>query len=155
MTGVGDAGLAVTAVAGAFIADDVVGDAAPGMPLGTRARLAARAAVALPVVAAGWLLVLTVHQRVAEVPETVALPIHVVTALGLTSSAVAMAALAERTLVLPSPGAVGVMVMAGIGAVSRVVPEAWLEALPPGRVVSAVTVVSALAVVAVATREPR
>lgn len=156
------AGLALTALAAAFVADDAALEAAPGTPVEVRARLAVRAVVALPVVVLGWLLVLAVHHSVTAVP---AAPGHVgpaapdvvdraVASVGAGSAALALATLAGRFRSLASPGAAGMGAIACLGVASTALPTAVLAALPPAGVVWPPTVLLAVVTIALATREP-
>jgi hypothetical protein len=152
---VGDAGLAFTAVAAAFIADDISLEAAPATPVDARARLMARAAVAVPVAAGGWLLVLGVYQAGTSSPGLFDdIAGHAWCGLALACAALGFAALGGKLRSVVSPGAAGVAAMACVGVVSRVAPAGWLQALPSGDVVSAAAILFGLVTLAVTTREP-
>lgn len=154
MTSVGEAGLAFTAVALAFVVDDVTLDAAPATPVHARARLVARAAVAVPVAVAGWLLVLAVYHVVSSSAEAAEIGRRGRAGLALASAAIGFAAVGGRWRSVASPGGAGVGAMACVGLVSMVSPKAWLEALPPGDLLLPAAVLFGLVTVAVATREP-
>ncbi len=151
---VGDAGLALTAVVGAFIADDPALEAAPATPIEARARLVARAAAATPVAVVGWLLVLGVYDHVTPHPAAVDLVNRALAALGLGSAALALGALSGKLRSVVSPGTAAVGAMAGLGVASLVVPEKWLEVLPPALMIWPATILLALVTVAVTTKEP-
>lgn len=149
----GDTGLAFTAVAPAFIADDAASAAAPATPVDARARLLARAVVAMPVAVAGWVAVLGVYRFVTS---SVGIDVsdRAVAALAMVSAALAFAALGGRLSSAVSPGAAGVAAMAFLGVLWSVSPNAWAEALPPGELLSMSAILFGLVTVAVATREP-
>lgn len=151
---VADAGLALTAVVTAFIADDPTLEAAPATPIEARARLVARAAAAVPVAVVGWLLVLTVYDSITPEPAAIDLAGRALAALGLGSAALALAALTGRFQSVVSPGAAAVGAMACAGVASRALPGRWLEALPAAHAAWPATVLLALITVAVATTEP-
>ena len=153
MTLAGDVALAFTAVAGAFLLDDPTAAAAPATPIGARARLLARAAVALPVAVAGWLVVLAVYRRVGA-SAAAGVADRAPSALGLASAAVGFGALGASLGFDRSPGAAGAAVMAGGGALTRACPAGWLEALPSGDALGLAAIPFALVAVAAATREP-
>lgn len=148
----GDTGLAFTAVATAFIADDAASAAAPASPVGARARLLARAAVAIPVAVAGWTAVLGVYHFVTSAGIDVSA--RALAAPAMASAALAFAALGGRLSSAVSPGAAGVAAMALLAVVWTVAPKAWLDALPPGELICASAFLIGLVTVAVATREP-
>lgn len=154
MTLVGEAGLAFTAVTLAFIVDDVTRDAAPATPVDARLRLVGRAIVAAPVVLAGWLLVLAVYHSVTPSAGAADVADRALGGLALASVALGLAALGGRVGSVMSPGAVGVGAMACAGVVSRVSPEAWLEALPPGKLLCPAAILFGVLTVAIATSEP-
>lgn len=152
---VGEAGLAFTAVALAFIVDDVTRDAAPATPVDARMRLVGRAVVAAPVVLAGWLLVLAVYQSVTtSSPAAGDIAGEARLGLALACGALGFAALGANLRSVVSPGAAGVAAMACVGVISRVAPAQWLQALPPGDVVSAAAILFGVVTVAVTTGEP-
>ncbi len=154
MTLVGEAGLAFTAVAPAFLVDDGTLDAAPATPIEARARLVARAVVAVPVAVAGWLLVLAVYHVVTSSAEAAGVGDRAQAGLTLASAALACAALGGKLRSIASPGAAGVGAMACVGVVLRVSPGAWLEALPPGDLICPAVILFGLVTVTVSTREP-
>lgn len=151
---VGKVGLASTAVAAAFVADDAALETAPATPVAARARLTARAVVAVPVVVLGWVLVLGVHHSVSPLPAAPDLVDRALAGLGVGSTGLALATLAGRLQAVVSPGAAGVGAMACLGVASMVLPAASLAALPAAEVVWPPTILLALVTVAVATREP-
>lgn len=153
MTLLGDTGLAFTAVAPAFIADDATSAAAPATPVDARARLLARSVVAMPVAAAGWMLVLVVYRFVTSA-VVVDVSARALVGLAMASVALAFAALGGRLSSAVSPGAVGVAAMALLGVLWTVAPKVWVDALPPGELLPASAILFSLATVAVATREP-
>jgi len=154
MSLVGDAGLAFSAVALAFIMDDATGDAAPATPVDARERLVARAALAVPVAVAGWLLVLAVYHQVASSAGTAGMGERARVGAALACAAVGFAAVGGRLLAVGSPGAAGAGAMACIGAASMVSPNALLEALPPADLLCPAAVLLGLVAVALGTREP-
>lgn len=154
MTLVGEAGLAFTAVALAFIVDDVTRDAAPATPVDARPRLVGRAIVAAPVVLAGWLLVLAMYHWVTHSAGAADVADQALGGLALASAAVGLAALGGRVGSVLSPGAAGAGAMACVGVISRVAPAQWLQALPPGDVVSAAAILFGVVTVAVTAGEP-
>ncbi len=154
MTLVGEAGLAFTAVTLAFIVDDVTRDAAPATPVDARPRLVGRAIVAAPVVLAGWLLVLAVYHWVTPSAGAADVADQALGGLALASAAVGLAALGGRVGSVMSPGAAGAGAMACVGVISRVAPAQWLQALPPGDVVSAAAILFGVVTVAVTAGEP-
>lgn len=149
----GDAGLAFAAVAPAFIADDAASTAAPATPVDARARLFARAVVAMPVAVAGWVAVLGAYRFVTS-SGGIDVSARALAALAMASAALAFGALGGRLSSAVSPGAAGVAAMAFLGILWSVAPKAWAEALPPGELISASAILLALVTVAVATREP-
>ena len=150
---VGETGLALSAVAGAFIADDLTAQAAPATPLGAGARLAARAAFMVPLTIVGWLLVLAVYASVAP-SFSADLAQRALSGLALACAALAFAAVAGRFRSVMSPGALGVAAMATLGLVLTTVPARWLAHLPSGEVLRPVTILVGLLVVVAATQEP-
>ena len=154
MTLVGEAGLAFTAVTLAFIVDDVTRDAAPATPVDARPRLVGRAIVAAPVVLAGWLLVLAVYHSVTPSAGAADVADQALGGLALASAALGLAALGGRVGSVMSPGAAGAGAMACVGVISRVAPAQWLQALPPGDVVSAAAILFGVVTVAVTAGEP-
>lgn len=151
---VGEAGLAVTALAAAFIADDASADAAPATPVEAPRRLAIRAGLALPVVVAGWLAVLGVYTWVSPDPLGELGP-RAWAGVGIAAAALAVSAIGGRLASVPSPGAAGAGAMVALGVGLGLVPLRWLDYLPPGPVVSGVVVGVGVGVVVRATREPR
>ena len=149
---VGEAGLAFTALAAAFIADDATRDAAPAMPTEARARLAARAVLTVPVTVVGWFVVLAVYVWSAPVPPVVGE--RALAGLGLATAALALAALSGKLRAVESPGAAGVGAMVALGMVRFILPSTWRAALPPGEVLWPLIIMLALITVAAATREP-
>ena len=154
LTLVGEAGLAFTAVALAFIVDDVALDAAPATPVDARPRLVGRAIVAAPVVLAGWLIVLAMYHSVTPSAAAADVADQALGGLALASAALGLAALGGRVGSVMSPGAAGAGAMACAGVVSRVFPEAWLEALPPGKLLCPAVILFGVLTVAIATSEP-
>lgn len=154
LTLVGEAGLAFTAVTLAFIVDDLTLDAAPATPVDARTRLVGRAIVAAPVVVAGWLLVLAVYQSVTSSPAAGDIAAEARLGLALACGAIGFAALGASLRSVVSPGAAGVAAMACVGVISRVAPAQWLQALPPGDVVSAAAILFGVVTAAVTTGEP-
>lgn len=150
---VGETGLAFTAAATAFIADDPGREAAPSTPVEAPARLARRAWLMLPVAVAGWLAVLALYTWVSPVPP-MNLAHRALAGLGVASSALGVAALGSRFRSVVSPGAAGIAAVAVLGVALEVVPVRWSAHLPEGVVLWPVTVVVSLLVVAYATREP-
>lgn len=153
MSLLGDTGLAFTAVAPAFIADDAASAAAPASPVDARARLLARATVATPVAVAGWMAVLGVYHFVTS-SAAIDVSARALAALAMASAALGFAALGGRLSSAVSPGAAGVAAMAFLGVVWSVAPKAWVDALPPGELICAPAILFGLVTVAVATREP-
>lgn len=153
MSLLGDTGLAFTAVAPAFIADDAASAAAPATPVDARSRLLARAAVAMPVAVAGWMAVLGVYRFVTSSAGS-DLSARSITALAMASAALAFAALGGRLSSAVCPGAAGVATMTVLGMLWMVAPVAWVDALPPGGLISASAILFGLVTVAFATREP-
>ncbi|MDQ3978892.1 MAG: hypothetical protein M3314_05000 [Actinomycetota bacterium] len=147
-------GLAFTAVAVAFLADDVTSEASPAVPVEAPARLRLRLAVGVPAVAMGWLLVLAVSDRVIPGGLLDHASGSAVASVGLAATALAMAVVARRTRAAVSPGAVGVASVATVGLASLAVPTAWIEALPPPEAAWPVLIALALLTIAVAGREP-
>lgn len=154
MTLVGEAGLAFTAVTLAFIVDDVTRDAAPATPVDARPRLVGRAIVAAPVVLAGWLLVLAVYHWVTPSAGAADVADQALGGLALASAALGLAALGGRVGSVMSPGAAGAGAMACAGVVSRVSPEAWLEALPPTKLLCPAAILFGVLTAVIATSEP-
>lgn len=72
----------------------------------------------------------------------------------MASAAVAFGVLGGRLWPVISPGAAGVAAMACLGVAWTVAPKAWLEALPPARLLCASAMLFGLVTVAIATREP-
>ncbi len=149
---VGETGLALAAAVAAFIADDATREAAPATPVAARARLAVRAALMLPVVIAGWLLVLALYARV--LPPSIDLGHRALAGLGVASGALALAAVGSRFWSIASPGAAGLAAMATLGLVLQLVPDRWMAHAPAGTVLWPVTILASLLVVAHATQEP-
>lgn len=155
MTLLGETSLAFTAVTAAFIADDIFMEAAPATPTEAWFRLVVRAGVAGPVIAAGWLLVLVVYDSVSAVPVTADIASRGMVGLGLGSMALALATACDRRWAVASPGVAGLGAMACLALTWRILPEVWLKSLPPAEVLWPVTIVLALGLAVVATREPR
>lgn len=149
----GDAGLAFTAIAAAFTADDPTLDAAPAMPVPARLRMAARAVVLLPMTVSGWLLVAALDGGLNPA-ATRDLAGSALVALGLASAALGIAALAAKRWSLESPGAVGAGAMACLLMVLRALPASWLDPLPPTKMWAPATAIVALVLVAMTTKEP-
>lgn len=150
---VAETGLAFTAVMAAFIADDPTTEAAPGTPVEAPARLAVRAGLMVPVAVAGWLSVLAVYACVTP-GLAVDLGERALAGSGISSAALAVAALATKVRSVVSPGAAAAGVMAAFGLSLQVVPVRWLEHLPSGRVLWPVTILVGLLVVVAAAKEP-
>lgn len=150
----GEWGLAFTAAGAAFLADDATREAAPATPVGARARMAARAALAGPVVVAGWVLILLVYDAVTPAAVTADVPDRALAGVGLGAAALGLATLGDKVRAVTSPGAVGVGATACLAVASQSVPERWLAALPPPAVLWPVTVLVAVATAVVAEREP-
>lgn len=151
---VGELGLAFTAMAVAFLADDPTTDAAPAVPVEAPARLRLRLAVGAPAAAAGWLLVLAVSDQVVPGGLLDDVAGRALAGVGLAATALAMAVVAGRTGAATSPGAVGVAALATVGLASLVVPTAWVDALPPPEAAWPVLIAMAWLTIAVAGREP-
>lgn len=151
---VGRAGLVLTAAAAAFVVDDAAVEAAPASPVEVRARLAARAAVAVPVVVSAWLVVLAVQLGVTAASAAPAVAERALMSMGAGSAALAAAAVAARWRHLASPGAVGMSVVATLGAGWAALPARAVDALPPAEVAWPVVILAAFGVAAWATREP-
>lgn len=154
MSLLGEAGLAFTAAAVAFIGDDPTLEAAPATPIEARARLVTRATLAVPVVVAGWLLVLVVYDSLTPVSVTAERADLALAGLGVGAAALALAAVGGRLRSVQSPGAAGTGAMACLAVTARSLPPAWLENLPPARVLWPTTILVAVVTVAAATREP-
>ena len=151
----GETSLVFTAVTAAFIADDIFMEAAPATPTEAWFRLVVRAGVAGPVIAAGWLLVLVVYDSVSPVHVTADIASRGMVGLGLGSMALALATATDRRWAVASPGVAGLGAMACLALTWRILPEVWLKSLPPAEVLWPVTIVLALGLAVVATREPR
>lgn len=154
MSLLGEASLAFTAVTAAFMADDAALEGAPAMPVEAPVRLAARAALALPVVVVGWLLVLAVYKSVTPVSTTDHFADRALAGLAVAAAALALAALGGRLSSVGSPDAAGVGAMACLAVIWRSLPEAWLAMLPSASVLWPVTAGVAVVAIAVGTREP-
>lgn len=158
LVSLGEVGLAFTAVAYAFVADDAALNAAPATPVEARARLAARAVVMAPVAVLGWLLVLAVCHWVIPIPAPAAradLAGRALAGVGLGSSALALATLGATLPPVASPGAAGMGAMVLIGAASTALPEATLARLPPAEVLWPTMTLLAVPVIVLATRNNR
>lgn len=151
---VGDVGLVFTAVSVAFVVDDVALEAAPATPVGARARLVARAAVAVPVAVAGWLLVLLVYRSVLSSGGGPEVAERATSGLALAVAALGLASLGGKLRSVVSPGAAGMGAMAGVGVAWSVSPDAWVRVLPSGDVACLAAIVFGLVAVTVATKEP-
>jgi hypothetical protein len=139
--------LMLTAAALAFSADDAVLAAAPASPTGTRARLAARILVVLPVLAVAWLAVTVIAgagDRWSMAPV----------ALGQAAVALAVAVVAGRRWPHVSPGGVGVVAAATAMTLFALVPHGWIGWVPSGRAAVVGIAVASLVVVLGGTREP-
>lgn len=150
---VGEPALAFSAAVVAFIADDPGGEAVPGTPVEAPVRFALRAGLMLPVATAGWLVVLALYAWVSPVPS-MDLSDRALAGVGIASAAVGAASLGSRFRSVPSPGALGVAAVAVLGLALQIAPVQWLAHLPASTVLSPVTVLVSLLVVAYATREP-
>ena len=154
LTLVGTTGLAFTAMVVAFLVDDVTSEAAPATPVGARDRLLTRAAFVVPVVAAGWLLVLAFHHVVLAPVASAEVAAQARWAIGVAFGAVGFASLAGAGRAFSSPGAVGVAAMACVGVASQASLTPWMEALPASEVLCAGTALFAALSAAMATKEP-
>ena len=151
---VADAGLGLSAAVAAFIADDPTLEAAPATPVAAGSRLVARAAAVVPVVVAGWLLVLVVYDRFEPNPAAVDVAGRALAGVGLATAALGLAALARRIGSVQSPGAAAVGAVAVLGVTSCLLPARLVQVLPSGRALWLVTILAAVVTVAVTTREP-
>ncbi len=150
---VGQSALAFTAAAAGFVVDDGAAEAAPGAPTEAAVRLGVRAAVALPVLVAGWAAVLGVHVALVEgpvEPGTIAL-----TSLAIAAVALGVAGVTAGASQVGSPGVAGLAAIAVLAAAQCAVPPAWLEAAPPTRVTAGTTVVLGALALVITTRRRR
>lgn len=147
-------GLALTAMAVAFLADDVTADASPAVPVEAPARLRLRLAVGAPVAAVGWLLLLAVSHQVTGGGLLDDAAGMALSSVALAATTLAVAVVAGRTRASVSPGAVGLASVVSVGLLSLAAPTAWIEALPPPETAWPVLTALALLTIAVAGREP-
>jgi hypothetical protein len=146
-------GLALAAVAGAFVVDDEIARILPAAPAGARLRLGLRTALILPATVAGWTVVMLVS-RVALAPR---LP----TGAALAGAAVVAAAAAQcasgtdRDL---SFGAIGAgAVLAGVALTPSLPPsvlDSWPTPVLSGWPAAALLLTAATALTLHAATEP-
>lgn len=146
----GTLGRHLVALSLGFLADDLATDIAPAAPMSVRSRFLGRAAVGIPLVASGWSVALLIEK--SATPRTVA--IDPLAAITLACSTLCVALAASHRRLQPSPGAIGVAVIALLATTATVIPQSWIKVAPHGTLLAAAVVSLLVVCVWTSTAEP-
>jgi hypothetical protein len=146
----GAAGRGLIALSAAFLADDLVSTAAPGVPTSARSRFLTRAAFGVPMTIIAWLGLAVIESAVSAAPVLM----DPLAAITMSCGALGLALAVSRRYDGPSPGAIGAGAVALLATAAAAAPPTWTARAPDQPVV--VTAAATLMLISVwtSTAEP-